>query len=66
VSPWIIPLGICFHFFVTVFDPVTNLYKNIKDTFFTVCMDSFKELVIRQEKIIFIPRTLLEQFYIPR
>jgi len=66
VSPWIIPLGVCLHFFGTVLDPVKNLYKNIQGTLFTICMKSYKGLIITQENFIFVPRRLLDQFYIPR
>lgn len=66
VSPWIIPLIISINFIATAFDPVYYQYSFFKDMFFGICIQSYKQLTIRRQKAIFLPRDLLETFYIPK
>lgn len=65
-SPWIMPLIISINFIVTAFDPVYYHYSFYKDMFFGICLQSYKQLTIRRQKEIFLPRDLLETFYIPK
>jgi hypothetical protein len=66
VSPWIMPIVICINFFAKSFDPVTNLYRCIKNMFFSVSLQRYNKLVIRRQHEIFLPRDLIDKFYIPR
>ncbi|ESO00556.1 hypothetical protein HELRODRAFT_192523 [Helobdella robusta] len=65
VSPWVIPITVCFHLFSTSFDPAYAKYKHFKDSLFCICFEEFKTLIIKQNKEIFLPRDLIEDFYIP-
>lgn len=66
VSPWIIPVIISINFFATAFDPVYYQYNFYKEMFFSICLQTYKQLTIRRQKEVFLPRDLLDTFYIPK
>ena len=65
VSPWLIPIALFIHFLSTVFDPAYVKYKSVKESLFSICFEEFRSLIIKQNKEIFLPRDLIENFYIP-
>ena len=64
LSPWVIPVLLCFHFFQNAFNPIYEKYKRIKDQLFALCIDDYKALMIKQNKEYFLPRALIESYYI--
>lgn len=66
VSPWIVPLIISINFFATALDPVYYQYNFYKEMFFSICLQAYKQLTIRRQKEVFMPRDLLDTFYIPK
>ena len=65
VFPWLIPLTLFLHFFSTVFDPAYDYYKIVKESLFCMCFENFQCLIIKQNRELFLPRDLIENFYVP-
>ena len=66
-SPWIIPLTIGLTFLGTTFNVPAGHYRLIKEMFFDVCLrDYSKVIVVEKDGNAFLPRDLIDAFYVPR
>lgn len=65
ISPYIIPLIVCLTFFTSSFNPAYFQYRMTKDTIFSLCLACESRLLIKKHKEIFLPRDLVDDFYIP-
>lgn len=65
LSPWAIPILLSTHLFANSFNSAYDKYYQVKDYLFALCLEDFKELMIKQNKEYFLPRDLIEKYYIP-
>lgn len=65
ISPYIIPMVVCFTFFTHSFSPAYYQYRVIKDTIFSICLERNSRLIIKKHKEIFLKREIVDNFYVP-
>ena len=65
ISPYIIPLVAGCAFFASSFNPAYVQYSTTKEAIFTICLERKSRLQITKHKEIFLPRDLVDGFYIP-
>ena len=63
---WLLPAGIAVFYMSVVFKPIFNLYTQIKEKLFEICNEEeeARVLLVKEKYDEFLPRLLVEKFYI--
>ena len=63
LATWLLPAGLMYQYIKSIFLPLNTSYIHVKQRMFEMVEKEASHLTIKKHDIIFIPRSLLEEFY---